>query len=408
MPVDIEYLRELHELKKAGALNSFEFQKAKDKAMDNLDDERVGKAKTVFEEADADGDGVVTPEELEAYLAKRAAIDERVDPPAVPAAVKPIKAVPPEDPIEAPMGQAVDVQLPASPTIHVSIQNTNTNTNTNSVTGTDGGTASEMLRCKACDQDLPRTEFSAEALQSADRVGAGKFLTVNKCKACAEQYRLEEEENRRATREKCRRCSKIEDGVSENRNRFCTTCFENHGDGWQARKGYEFKILPNTTCSACDGAGTVVSGDAPFCSNPHKYNPLSVPSILDGGRICGSVYICAPPYTPDTDENNNLGVCLVESVLFFGIFLPSRVTSAAVGATFVAGSLLLLVGTAGCCGMACTEPRKTCSLCHGDKQGRAWVHTSSGRILSAYEAKNGISDGLNKAMEMMDTILAGN
>ena len=366
MPVDIEYLKELHELKKAGALNSFEFQKAKDKAMDNLDDERVGETKTVFEEQ---------------------AINEQVDPPSIPVAVKPIEAVPPEDPIEAPMGQAVDVQLPASPTIHVSIQNTNTNTNSNSVTGTDVGSASEMVRCKACDQDLPRTEFSAEALESADRVGAGKFLTANKCKACAEQFRLEEEEKRleeeekrRATREKCLRCSKIEDGVSENRNRFCTICFENHGDGWQARKGYEFKIVPNTTCSKCDGAGTVVSGDAPFCSYMSgEYNPLSVPSILEVGGSCASM--CSDE---DVDDDNACAALIV---------ISARVISAATGAAFVTGSLLLLVGTAGCCGMACTEPQKTCSLCHGDKQGRAWVHKSSGRILSAHEAMNGISDG---------------
>ena len=361
MPVDIDKFKELHELKKAGVLNSSEFQKAKDEIN--------------FGPEDGGHD------------------DKQVDP-SIPVAVKPIDAVPPEDPSEAPMGQAVDVQLPASPTIHVSIQNTNTNTNTNSVTGTDIGTASEMVRCQTCDQDLPRTEFSAEALQRSDRVGAGKFLTANKCKACAEQFRLEEEEKRRATEEKCRRCLKIEDGVSKNRNRFCTICFEKHGDGWQTRKGYEFKIVPNTTCSTCDGAGSVVCGDAPLWSDMDRgeYNPLSVPSILAVGGSIGSVYICEET-CESTSNNDQDFVCVAEIIRCFGFYLPSRVISAATGAAFVTGSLLLLAGTAGCCGMACAEPRKTCSLCHGDKQGRAWVHKSSGRILSAHEASCGISDG---------------
>ena len=128
-------------------------------------------------------------------------------------------------------------------------------------------------------------------------------------------------------------------------------------------EGYEFKIVPNTTCSTCDGAGSVICGDAPLWSDMDQgeYNPLSVPSILAVGGSIGSVHICEETCESTSDDDADF-VCVAEIIRCFGFYLPSRVISAATGAAFVTGSLLLLVGTAGCCGMACAEPRETCSF----------------------------------------------
>ena len=256
MPVDIEYLKELHELKKAGALNSFEFQKAKDKAMNDPDDEQVGKKKTAFEEADADGDGVVTPEELEAYLAKRAAIDNST--------AQTADSLPVGQPVP-PIAPVMEREKPGF-TINITNANTANNSNTNS--GSSEGVAE--LRCAVCDLDKKRDAFSADQLKKEDewsRLCKGCEDGAVICSKCTKFKSRDEFDPLKLEESAIKFSSPPEERLTAD-GTWCKACEHDHGEGWQERLGYKKESMlcqeSSAECLMCDGKGERVNSDC-FC-----------------------------------------------------------------------------------------------------------------------------------------------
>lgn len=107
MPIDVEHLKGLHDLKQSGALTSAEFQKAKDQAIE------VKAPPTDFELADTNGDGVVTPEELAEYMAKKAQASKLAETvQGVPVSSSPYADAPPLGLPVAPNAPAMEREMP--------------------------------------------------------------------------------------------------------------------------------------------------------------------------------------------------------------------------------------------------------------------------------------------------------